>query len=338
MTVVAFRFRPDSVRLSIPVCAVTRDLAVSTLAADPARAHALLDAAAGHTPELLLRLADRISRQWLVRSGNPYLGEIDAMAQHLGRAGGHFFNVHYEWGCTTGVKPAAGGGSARLVRVLDWRTPGLGRHVMAAQVDGYAGPWTTLTWPGFAGVLQAVAPGRFSAALNQAPMDVPVGVMPADWAVNRTRVWRQSTLPPGHLLRRVFEQAASYHEALAMLSETPVSVPAIYTLAGLEAGEGAIIERREREARVHQGATCAANAWQSPDWSGRARGKANAERVAMLRGIAGEVGDDLGWLAAPVLNETTRLVMLADAKEGWLVAQGYEASGPVTDALRLACR
>lgn len=337
MAVVAFKARETASRPAIPVYRVAPEIAVSTLRADPDRARALLDAAAGHTPELLLRLADRVSRQWLARSENPYLREIDAMAQELGRPGGHFFNVHYEWGCTTGVKPAAGGGSARLVRVLDWRTPGLGRHVMAARVEGRAGPWVTLTWPGFAGVLQASAPGRFSAALNQAPMDMPVGVMPADWAVNRTRVWRKSHLPPAHLLRRVFEKARSYAEALAMLTETPVSVPTIYTLAGLEAGEGAIIERRETSARVHEGGMCTANAWTAEDWSGRPRGKENAERVAMLRGIAGEIGDDLGWLRSPVLNDTTRLVMVADAKEGWIIAQGYEADGPATEELRVRC-
>jgi hypothetical protein len=223
------------------------------------------------------------------------------------------------------------------VRVLDWRTPGLGRHIMAARVEGRAGPWVTLTWPGFAGVLQAVAPGRFSAALNQAPMDTPVGLMPADWAVNRTRVWRKVYLPLAHLLRRAFEEARSYEEALAMLTKTPVSVPTIYTLAGRDAGEGAIIERRGCEARVHAGSQCTANAWQTPEWSGRARGKENAERVAMLRGIAGEVGGDLDWLRAPVLNDTTRLVLVADATQGWLIAQGYEADGPVTEPLRLAC-
>jgi hypothetical protein len=316
---------------------VAPEIASSSLAADPARAHALLDAAAGHTPELLLRLADHVSRQWLARSANPYLGEIDVMAGQLGRAGAYFFNVHYEWGCTTGVKAAAHGRSSRLVRVLDWRTPGLGRHVMAARVDGRAGPWVTLTWPGFAGVLQAVAPGRFSAALNQAPMDMPVGVLPADWAVNRMRVWRQNALPPAHLLRHAFEEARSYAEAYAMLAETPISVPAIYTLAGLEPGEGAVVERRETEVRVRAGAHCAANAWQTPDWRGRARGLANAERVAMLSGIAGEVDRDLSWLRSPVLNPTTRLAMLADAREGWVIAQGYEADGAVTAELRLDC-
>lgn len=335
MTVVQLQRNSAPALPAIPVHDVGPDLAVSTLSADTDRAHALLDLAAGPVPELLLKVADRISRGWLARSGNPYLPEIDAMSRALGRAGGHFFNVHYEWGCTTGVKPGAGGQNPRLVRVLDWRTPGLGRHVMAARVAGPAGPWVTLTWPGFAGVLQAVAPGRFAAALNQAPMADPVGLMPADWAVNRARVWRNGSLPPAHLLRRAFETAKDYAEALAILSETPVAAPAIFTLAGIAPGEGAVIERRERESRVLAGHRCTANAWQSEDWSGRARGKQNAERVAMLRGLAGKVEDDFGWLAAPVLNDTTRLVMVADAKAGWLVARGYEAGLPATRDLRL---
>jgi hypothetical protein len=327
----------DYRRPTIPVYRVGSDLSASTLRADPARAQGLLAAAAGGTPVLLLKLADRVSRQWLVRSSNPYLGEIDAMVRELERPGGYFFNVHYEWGCTAGVKPAAHGGSARLARVLDWPTPGLGRYLMAARLEGRAGPWITLTWPGFAGVLQAVASGRFAAALNQAPMDMPVGLWPADWAVNRTRVWRQTALPPAHLLRRAFEEAATYAEALAMLTDTPVSVPTIYTLAGLGAGEGAIIERRETASRVHDGGRCTANAWQTPGWSGRVRGKENEERVAMLRGIAGAIGEDLDWLRPPVLNGTTRLALLADAREGWLIAQGYEADGPATAVLRLSC-
>lgn len=337
MSVVAFERKAAPPLPAIPVYDIRPDLGPATLAADPVRAGALLDAAADPVPELLLRMADRISRRWLVRSRNPYLPEIDAVAARLGRAGGYFFNVHYEWGCTTGVKPGTRAGHPRLVRVLDWRTPGLGRHVMAARLQSRNGPWVSLTWPGFAGALQAVAPRRFAAAINQAPMTMPVGLLPADWAVNRATVWRNGYLPPAHLLRRVFEEAPSYPVALAMLTDTPVSAPAIFTLAGVAPGEGAIIERREREACLHAGESCTANAWQSTAWPGRARGKLNDERVAMLRGLAGEIGRDLAWLDAPVLNDTTRLAMVADAGAGWVVARGYEGGAPATADLHLDC-
>lgn len=338
MTVVAFERKAPQPLPAIPVYDLGPALATESLAANPARAQALLDAAAGPVPEMLLRLADRISRRWLVRSANPYLPEIDEVASRLGRGGGHFFNVHYEWGCTTGVKPGVNGGHPRLVRVLDWRTPGLGRYVMAGRIRSRNGPWVSLTWPGFAGILQAMAPGRFAAAINQAPMTMPVGILPADWAVNRAAVWRNGYLPPAHLLRRVFEEAPSYDVALAMLTDTPVSAPAIFTLAGTAPGEGAIIERREREACLHAGDSCTANAWQSTAWPGRARGKLNAERLAMLRGLAGEINDDLRWLAAPVLNHTTRLAMVADARAGRIVARGYEAGEPATQDLELTFR
>jgi hypothetical protein len=42
------------------------------------------------------------------------------------------------------------------------------------------------------------------------------------------------------------------------------------------------------------------------------------------------------WLAYPILNAHTRLVMVADAAQGRLQAQGYEADGPATEVLALA--
>jgi hypothetical protein len=48
-----------------------------------------------------------------------------------------------------------------------------------------------------------------------------------------------------------------------------------------------------------------------------------------------EAGFDanLPWLAAPILNDRTRLVMIADAKRGRIMAQGYEAGGMATAIL-----
>src|SRR5688572_22681542 len=49
----------------------------------------------------LVPLLDRITRRWLMRSGSPYLGEIEAIAAALGFPGVWFLNGSYEWGCTT---------------------------------------------------------------------------------------------------------------------------------------------------------------------------------------------------------------------------------------------
>jgi hypothetical protein len=50
----------------------------------------------------------------------------------------------------------------------------------------------------------------------------------------------------------------------------------------------------------------------------------------MMHRIDTDLDTDFGWLTTPVLNPRTRLAMVADAKAGRLVAQGYEAARPAT--------
>jgi len=321
----------------IPFLEVGRRIGLETYEQRPAIAHNLLDAAAAGTPRFGLKLADTISRAWLARTGHPYLAEIDAVAKALGRPGGHFFNVHYEWGCTTSVKVSDDGRTARLLRVLDWSTHGLGRNIIAVKAVGAVGDYISLTWPGFTGALQGMAPGRFAAALNQAPMDNPVGYLPVDWALNRFKVWRKPHLTPSHLLRRVFEEAGDFAEARSMLVETPLSVPTIYTLAGLSPDDGIVIERREEEARTYSGNVCAVNAWDDAGWRGRPRGEANDHRRSRMTNEVTSARMDLAWLQPPVLNATTRLAMVADPAAGMMIAQGYEATGAVTAEWRYGC-
>jgi hypothetical protein len=319
----------------IPVLDVGPGYPMETLEREAARAHALLDLATKGVPAAALRSLDAVSRRWLVKWDNAHLDEIDSIAAKLGRPGAYFLSVNYEWGCTCRVAPAPDGSSARLVRVLDWRTPGLGRNILAARVAGHAGPFVTLTWPGYTGVLQTMAPGRFSAALNQAPMRKTVGLLPLDWAVNRGRVWRMPHPTPAHLLRTVAETAPDFATARTMLIERPISTPAIYSLAGTRPGETVVVERRETEARVHDGANVAANHWQAHGWTGRPRGLESARRARMMHEVATDLDPRLAWLAPPILNDRTRLVMLADAGSGRLLAQGYEQGRAATRVLEL---
>jgi hypothetical protein len=320
----------------IPVLDTGPDFPMQTLVAYEARAHALLDQATAAVPSAALRQLDKVSRRWLEKWQNAHLAEIDAIARRLARPGAYFFSVNYEWGCTCRVSASPDHQSARLIRVLDWKTPGLGKHVLAARVSGAAGRYVTLTWPGYTGVLTAMAPGRFSAALNQAPMRKAVGFYVLDWAANRRRVWTMPHPTPAHLLRTVFEQAASFAEAKRILTSDPISTPAIFSLAGLKPAETVVIERTETEARVHEGANVAANHWQAPGWRGRARGEQSAERACLLHRIPPELDADFSWLIPPVLNPNTRLVMVADAAAGRLVAQGYEDMAPATQPLTMA--
>ncbi len=320
---------------AIPVHTVGAAFPLETLVREEARAHALIDAATRQVPLAALRSLDAISRRWLAKQDSVHLAEIDAIAARLRRPGAYFLSVNYEWGCTCKVAPAPDHRSARLVRVLDWRTPGLGRYVVAARVAGAGGPFVTLTWPGYTGVLQGNAPGRFAAALNQAPMRKPLGRFYLDWAVNRARVWRMPHLTPAHLLREVFETAATFAEARRMLTERPISTPAIFSLAGVKPAETAIIERSETEARVHEGSNVTANHWQAPGWRGHARGVDSAGRARQMHGVAPELDPHFPWLEAPILNGCTRLVMIADAREGRLVAQGFEERQAATQPLEL---
>lgn len=319
----------------IPVLDVGPRFGIETLERELDRAHALFDKATHRVPRAVLRSLDGVSRRWLQRWDHAHLEEIDAIAAKIGRPGAYFLSVNYEWGCTCRVGPSPDAKSARLVRVLDWATPGLGRHLICARVNAAAGPFVALTWPGYSGVIQAMAPGRFSAALNQAPMRSTTGLWPIDWAANRARVWRTPHPTPVSVLRDVFETAGDFKEAKEMLTKRPVAAPAIFSIAGLKPNECAVIERREETAHVHEGTNTAANHWQTPGWRASPRGSDSPGRAAMMHKVVPDFDPSFPWLAAPILNPRTRLVMMADASTGRVLAQGYEAAGPATAVLEL---
>ncbi len=339
---IAHRFRPAAPALpQIPVVQTGPNFPLETLNADPRRAHMLFDAATQRIPERALKLLDAVSRRWLVKWDNAHLPEIDAIAARLDRPGVYFLSVNYEWACTCIVKPSPTKTSAQLVRVLDWRTRGLGRHVMAARVAGPAGAYITLTWPGYTGVIQAMAPGRFSAALNQAPMRFSAGLMPIDWVIGRAKLWQTPHPTAAHVLRQAFDEAPDFEAAKHLLMTAPIAAPAIYSLAGIAPDETCVIERTETQARVFDGTAVAANHWQPEptgnyDWRGRSRGIDSKGRAAQMAAMDARLSPDFSWLDWPVLNPNTRLVMVADAREGRLVARGYEAEGPATAPLELA--
>ena len=321
---------------AIPVMETGRDFPLQTLMQHKARAHTLLDIASGRYPVRLLKSLDQVSRSWLVRWDNAHLNEIDTIANILDRPGAYFFAVNYEWGCTCRVSPSPDGTSARLIRVLDWMAPGLGQNLVAARVTGApAGPFVLLTWPGYTGVLQVMAPGRFSAALNQSPMRKSSGFYYLDWAANRRRVWTMPHPTPGHLLRAVTEEAQTFAEARRMLIERPISTPGIFSLAGIAPGETCVIERTEHEAKVRDGAHVAANHWETAGWYGHPRGSDSPGRSRIMSAIVPDFDLRFPWLTAPILNDHTRLVMIADAREGRLIAQGHEKTGPATEPLDL---
>ncbi len=55
----------------------------------------------------------------------------------------------------------------------------------------------------------------------------------------------------------------------------------------------------------------------------------------MMHRIVPELDETFAWMVPPILNPGTRLVMVSDAAQGRLVAQGYEAMEPGNQAFSL---
>ena len=288
----------------------------------------------------LLPMLDAVARRWLTGSRSPYLAEITTIAACLGFPGIWFLNGSYQWGCTTLAREE--GGVPWLARTLDWPFPGLGRHAEVARLRGPAGDFFSVSWPGYVGALTAMAPGRFAAAVNQAPLFRRTShrwLRPIDLAANAIGTWRQRHIPPDQLLRETFETCATFAEARRHLETAPIARPVIYTLVGCEARERCVIERTEEEFATSMEATCAANDWmpRRAGWEGRIsatklfkctfEGAAEASRARRdaLAGWRDELArGDFAWVTPPVLNPYTRLAVTMCAANGTLRMAGYE--------------
>ena len=134
-------------------------------------ARALRDACLGFFPRAALPLVpafDRLARRWLARSRSPYLPEIAEIAATLNFSGVWLLNASYQWGCT--ALACERDGAPWLMRTLDWPFTGLGRHTELAHMRGEHGDFFSVTWPGYVGVLTAMAPQHLAASVDQAPM------------------------------------------------------------------------------------------------------------------------------------------------------------------------
>jgi len=319
----------------VPVISAETGGAPATLAALPERLAPVLAAAEQRYSRAGLRAGDAVSRRWLRRTDNPYLGEIEEVARQIGRPGAVMLNLSYEWSCTSAVGPDPSGPGTRLLRTLDWPLDGLGEALIVTWRRGVAGRFLDITWPGYAGVLSALAPGRFAAVINQPPMTQRGAGVWLDWALNRFSVWRGDGLPPHHLLRRVMETCADYTAAKAMLTETPLCLPAFFTLSGTEAGEGCVIERDETRAAIADAPVAAANHWRWLDVEGHPRGYESEARLEMMETLHAD-GGSADWLRPPILNPDTRLAMGANAASGRLRLIGIEGERAATAPLDLA--
>ncbi len=321
----------------IPLIEIPRghEPALATLHAEPERMALILASARKTYTPLGMRVADDLSRAWAQKIDTPYGAAVEAVDAAMAQRGAWLLNHSYEWGCTSGAVADDTLGGATLLRTLDWPFDGLGRALVATRCTGPAGDYVSLTWPGFAGVLTASAPGRFAASINQPPLPAPWGKA-IGWPVARYRVSRAKGLPPTHLLRLAFETCKTFKEAVEMIRATPICIPAIFTLAGVNPGEAVTIERTERQSFLAP-EPVAANHWAAdPGPKGRPRDRTSHARRAAMNELRRQQPDwSLDWLRSPILVGDTRLVMMANPASGRLVAQGFEKTGAVTSKLEI---
>lgn len=289
-----------------------------------------------------LPLGDYFSKDWLKRTDNPYLEEIEEASSLLGQAGVYALNLCYEWGCTSGAYQKEDG--VALARVLDWPFPALAENIIVAHQSGPAGDFYNVTWPGVIGALTGMAKGRFAVALNQAPMRKHRAGLVGDWGINRFMMMRSTGLPPMHLLRFVLETAHTYDEAKDMLAHTPVALPVIYTLSGLTENEGCVIERTETEACIRpleKGRVCTANhfisALKDKGCGWRPRPIDSHGRMAQSLTVPVEhINKTFGWLKPPILNAHTRVAVYANAATGDLAVRGFYGDTLLTNTFNLS--
>jgi len=312
-----------------------------------AQARALRDACLDFFPRAALPLVpalDRLARRWLTHSKSPYVPEVTQIASELEFSGVWLLNASYQWGCT--ARAVEQDGAPWIIRTLDWPFKGLGRHVAVARMQGMNGDFFSATWPGYVGALTAMAPGRFAACINQAPMWRLMRhrwLRPYDFAVNAAKIYAGvDDIPPDQLLRRVFEMCSDYTAARRMLETTPVARPVIYTLIGCAANERCVIERTERDFVTREDNTCAANDWvpARPGWEGRIgtrrfltssfdeAGEYSRRRRDTLAAWDGSMtAGPFDWIKEPVLNPYTRLAVAMCPARGILHVAGYDHSG-----------
>jgi hypothetical protein len=297
--------------------------------------------AAGIARKVALPLADRASRRWLERTRNPYLAEIRAIAEKLHIQGVYALNVVFEWGCTTGAFETKDGIALR--RVLDWGFPHLGENLIVTLQSGQAGDFHNITWPGIGGMYQGMAVGRFTAAINQAPMRRHGPGVFRDWIRNRVAVHKGDGISPAYLLRQVFETAENYAQAKEMLCKRPVAVPVIYAMAGLRGGEGCIIERVENDFAVREMAgdrVCATNHFLSHlngygrGWLPRSDDSGERARKADVL-TQSDIQSEFAWFAPPIANPKSRLAFEANPASGKLSLIGTAGAKRVTEVFRL---
>lgn len=321
----------------IPVIADADD-PVALLHRESDRARALVDVCRFSPPGFFLGFLEDKTRGWLNEARIPYKDDLEEIAAVLGPRA-YALNLSYEWGCTAAAWNDDVNGGVRMYRALDWPIAGMADKMVVANHVGPAGPYRNIAYPGFVGVLNGVADGRFVAAINSAPIPDRGNHFLIDMILSKRDNFRRYSIPAPFLLRKVFEECADFHEAVRTLARTPICAPATFTVSGVNKNEFCVIERMPDDAVVYDSLksdfACAANHWINTKWASHDRlTETRRRRAAMIAGL-GDYQGGFDWLKAPVMNSWTRLAFEANARTGGLRLVGVEKARIATRTLVL---
>lgn len=280
----------------------------------------------------VVKLLDYGAERWARSRDIPFREEIEQISAQVQRRGAWFANLNYEWGCSAGVLSNSAGAPV-LVRVLDWPFPRMGELATIVHCPSPQGAWSHVTWPGCVGVLQANAPQRFAAVINQAPCcsfglgqyaGRAVGWLHSKWR------WVQSQgIPPVLLLRQVMMSAPDFSAALQLLTDAVVAAPVIFTLVGTQPEDYAIIQKSYAGTVVRR-EKAVSNCWLNPELPGDLGANDAPARLRKLQQTLA-AGAGLRWLQSPVLNKDSRLAVELCPAEGSMIVQGLFGVDAVTE-------
>ncbi len=185
-----------------------------------------------------LRLAERddfIVEHGRAMTPSAQLEEMHGLAEQLGVASGDVVlgNLYYDalktiWGCSAFVVDTADG--PLHARNLDWWSVDrllVDATLVTRWINGPAGPFITVGWPGLVGALSGSAAGRFSVSLNAVCSEDPAAV----------------AMPVVSLVRLVLEEEPTFASAVHRLCTTEIASDALIVVAGVQQGEAVVIER-----------------------------------------------------------------------------------------------
>lgn len=155
------------------------------------------------------------------------------------------------FGCTAVSFNLPKAGGVAQVRNLDWPLKACSAKSVLIHYRGESGPFTAVSWPSFVGVMSGVAPGRFSATINQAPQ---VGSPTADW-------------PAAFALRTAFEECETFDQAVKKLTRFKLAASTLMMVVGVKKDQAVVIEHTGKKARcrwMEGGVLAVANHFEHP--------------------------------------------------------------------------